>query len=271
MEPSTGTPLLTVEGLRVVFPSRRTGFNRAEPFVAVDDVSLSIRPGETLGIVGESGSGKSTLGRAVLGLVPPAAGIVRFNGQDLASVRGRPARSLRAGMQMIFQDPVSSMNPRMRVEGIVTEPLVVHGQGGSRDERRAQAAALLEQCGMPAESLDRYPHQFSGGQRQRSAIARALALSPKLIVCDEPTSALDVSIQAHVINLLQDLQDELGIAYLFISHDMAVVSHICDRVAVMRRGAIVESGPTRRVIDEPEHAYTRSLIEAVPRLRRDAC
>ena len=261
-------PVLAVENLRVTFPVRRTGLARPQPFVAVRDASFSLNPGETLGIVGESGSGKTTLGRAILRLITPESGRVLFCRQDLATASGRQLRTMRAGMQMIFQDPAASLNPTMRIADIVAEPLAIHGIGTDRADRRSRSEKLLQRCGMPPGALDRYPHQFSGGQRQRIAIARALALNPALIVCDEPTSALDVSIQAQVINLLQDLQDQLGLAYLFISHDMAVVSHICHRVAVMKSGEIVEAGPTRQIIDCPQHPYTQSLISAVPRTHR---
>ena len=252
----------------MTFPGQRSGFARPEPFVAVKGASFELNRSETLGIVGESGSGKTTLARAVLRLITPAGGRVRFRGDDLATASRKRLRRLRAGMQIIFQDPAASLNPTMRIGSIVAEPLAIHGRGGTRSQRRRLAEGLLDRCGMPANALHRYPHQFSGGQRQRIAIARALALNPALIVCDEPTSALDVSIQAQVINLLQDLQDEFGLAYLFISHDMAVVSHICHRVAVMKSGEIVETGPTRRVIDDPQHPYTQKLIGAVPRLHR---
>jgi ABC-type microcin C transport system duplicated ATPase subunit YejF len=263
----SGAPLLSVEGLRVEFPTRSAGFGRSEPFVAVRDASLTLRRGETLGIVGESGSGKTTLGRAVLRLIEPAAGRVLFEGDDLAHASGRALRAARARMQMIFQDPAASLNPRMRIAEAVAEPLEIHARGGTRAQRRRIVADLLDRCGMPADSMARFPHEFSGGQRQRIAIARALALEPSLIVCDEPTSALDVSVQAQIINLLQDLQDDLGLAYLFISHDMAVVSHVCHRVAVMRAGEIVETGETDRVVECPRHAYTRELLSAVPRMR----
>ncbi len=260
--------LLSVEKLRVEFPGRRNGLSKASPFVAVRDASLSLSRGETLGIVGESGSGKTTLGRAVLRLIEPASGRVLFEGQDLAHASGRALRSARARMQMIFQDPAASLNPRMRIASVITEPLEIHGIGASRSDRRKRAADLLDRCGMPADSLNRFPHEFSGGQRQRIAIARALALNPALIVCDEPTSALDVSVQAQIINLLQDLQRDLGLAYLFISHDMAVVSHICQRIAVMKVGRIVETGEVDQIIRRPGHPYTRSLLSAVPRMQR---
>ncbi len=252
----------------MTFASRARGLRRGGAFVAVAGATFELSRGETLGIVGESGSGKTTLGRAVLRLIEPAGGRVLFEGRDLAHASGRELRAARARMQMIFQDPAASLNPRMRIAEVITEPLEIHGVGRSRNDRRARAAALLDRCGMPADTLNRYPHEFSGGQRQRIAIARALALNPSLIVCDEPTSALDVSVQAQIINLLQDLQDDLGLAYLFISHDMAVVSHICHRVAVMKGGEILETGECDQVVRSPEHPYTRELLAAVPRMHR---
>ena len=260
--------VLAVENLRVEFPRRQGLLRSADPFVAVRSASFTLRRGETLGLVGESGSGKTTLGRAVLRLIPSASGRVLFEGADLSEVGASDLRRLRARMQMIFQDPAASLNPRMRVGEIVAEPLAIHRIGSGRADRRRRASALLDRCGMPGDILDRYPHQFSGGQRQRIAIARALAVNPALIVCDEPTSALDVSVQAQVVNLLQDLQDELGLAFLFISHDMAVVSHICQRIAVMKVGRIVETGEVDQIIRSPGHPYTRSLLSAVPRMQR---
>ncbi len=254
-------PILAVRDLSVQFPAR------GGPVRAVDGVAFDLALGQTLGLVGESGSGKTTLGRAVLRLIEPVSGEIRFDGQDLRVARGARLRALRRRMQIIFQDPAASLNPRMRVLDLVAEPLRIHGLVRTRGDASRAVGELLERCGMPPASADRYPHQFSGGQRQRIAIARALALRPSLIVCDEPTSALDVSVQAQIINLLQDLQDELGLAYLFISHDMAVVSHICHRIAVMKDGRIVESGDKRQIIHEPGHPYTRALLAAVPRLR----
>ena len=261
-------PLLRVRDLSVHFPifggllQRRTGV-----FKAVDGVSFDLAPGETLGLVGESGSGKTTVGRAILRLIPATSGTVAFDGRDALAARGGESLALRKDMQIIFQDPAGSLSPRMRVWEIVSEPLLVHRAATDRAELRHRAEELLERCGMPKTAADRYPHEFSGGQRQRIGIARALALRPRFIVCDEPTSALDVSIQAQIINLLADLQQELGLSYLFISHDMAVVQHTCRRIAVMHRGKIVEQGTRDQVLLEPREDYTKRLLSAVPRPR----
>jgi peptide/nickel transport system ATP-binding protein/oligopeptide transport system ATP-binding protein len=227
---------------------------------AVDSVSLSIQQGESLGLVGESGCGKSTLARCVLGLEPLAAGRVEFQGRD---IRAWPEKELRRQMQMVFQDPYSSLNPRMRVGDIVAEPLVIHSVGTGA-ERKAKTLDLLRLVGLPETMADRYPHQLSGGQRQRVAVARALALNPALVVCDEPVSALDVSIQAQVLLLLQDLRERLGLTYLFISHDLAVVGQVCDRIAVMYLGKVVESAPSEALVRNPKHPYTSALLSAVP-------
>jgi oligopeptide transport system ATP-binding protein len=230
---------------------------------AVDGVSFSIAAGETLGLVGESGSGKSTLCRSVLQLVPPTSGSVRFEGEELVGLGPRRMRSRRSELQMIFQDPFASLNPRKRVAQIVGDPLRLHGraEGGELDRRVGE---LLERVGLSEEHRSRYPHEFSGGQRQRIGIARALALDPKLVVCDEPVSALDVSIQAQIVNLLSDLQRDLGLTYLFVSHDLGVVRHLADRIAVMQRGKLVETGSAEVVCTEPAHEYTRSLLAATP-------
>ncbi len=258
-------PLLTVRDLHMRFPVRTGVLQRTTGWIrAVDGVSFNIARGETLGLVGESGCGKTTIGRSILRLIPPTSGSVRFDGRDVLAARGAALKRLRREMQIIFQDPAGSLNPRMRIEAIVGEPLTVHSLVRSRDDLRARVEALLDRVGMPRAAADRYPHEFSGGQRQRIGIARALALQPRFIVCDEPTSALDVSIQAQILNLLADLRDELGLSYLFISHDMAVIQHICDRVAVMYRGKIVESGSRDQVMLKPRHPYTRSLLSAVP-------
>jgi oligopeptide transport system ATP-binding protein len=258
-------PLLSVENLQVHFPMRSGLLQRTTGFVkAVDGVSFAIGRGETLGLVGESGCGKTTVGRAILRLIPPTAGSVTFAGQNvLAASRGELV-ALRRQMQIIFQDPGSSLNPRMRIATILSEPLLVHGLVQEKDQLRATVEELLVRCGMPKAAADRYPHEFSGGQRQRIGIARALALKPKFIVCDEPTSALDVSIQAQIINLLTDLQHEFGLSYLFISHDMSVIQHVCRRIAVMYRGKIVEAGDRDQILHAAKHAYTRSLLSAVP-------
>jgi oligopeptide transport system ATP-binding protein len=258
-------PLLTVSDLRVHFPIRHgLLFDRTVGSVkAVDGVTFEIQEGRTLGLVGESGSGKSTTAYAALQLLRPTAGSVRFGGQELTVLRGESLRRMRRQMQIVFQDPYASLNPRMTVGKIVAEPLQTHGIGNRRS-RRASVARLLELVGFDPAYTNRYPHEFSGGQRQRIGIARALALSPKLIVCDEPVSALDVSIQAQILNLLKDLQRDLGLTYLFIAHDLAVVRGMSDTIAVMREGVIVEQGPAERVYTQPESDYTRALLAAVP-------
>jgi ABC-type oligopeptide transport system ATPase subunit len=257
--------LLEVKNLKTWFPIRRGILQRTVGHVkAVDDVSFFVRRGETLGLVGESGCGKTTVGRTILRLIPNSGGSVRFDGRDVLSAGALDLRRLRREMQIIFQDPGGSLNPRMRVGGIIGEPLEVHGLTKSADETRARVEELLVKCGLWKQAADRYPHEFSGGQRQRIGIARALSLQPRLIVCDEPTSALDVSIQSQILNLLGDLQDEMGLSYLFISHDMAVIHHICDRIAVMYNGKIVEEGTRDEIINAPKHEYTQALLSAVP-------
>ena len=258
-------PLLDVRDLNTHFPVKTGILQRTTGFVrAVDGVSFHINKGETLGLVGESGCGKTTVGRTLLRLIPATGGKVVFDGADVYRASGVDLKALRRQMQIIFQDPAGSMNPRMRVLNIVGEPLMVHGLVRHKDDLRAKVEENLVRCGMPKAAADRYPHEFSGGQRQRIAIARALALEPRFIVCDEPTSALDVSIQAQILNLLKDLQRDLGLSYLFISHDMAVIQHMCDRIAVMYKGKIVEEGSKRAIIDTPQHLYTQSLLSAVP-------
>lgn len=257
--------LLEVEHLKVHFPVRGGGWFGKREFVrAVDDVSLRIGAGETLGLVGESGCGKTTLGRAILRLIEPTAGRIWLEGEELTRLSGAALRARRRKLQMIFQDPYSSLNPRMTIEDVVGEALDVHGLVSDRAARRARVAELLQAVGLePAHAL-RYPHEFSGGQRQRIGIARALAVEPKLIVCDEPVSALDVSVQAQIINLLQDLQRQRGLAYLFIAHDLAVVEHISHRIVVMYLGQVVETAEARALLREPRHPYTRALLSAVP-------
>jgi peptide/nickel transport system ATP-binding protein len=251
-------PLLEVSGLRKAFPARRGSAVRA-----VDGIDFDIRSSETLGLVGESGSGKSTTGRLVLRLIEPDQGSVRFEGREVTAASGPELRALRRDMQIVFQDPYSSLDPLAPVASVVGEPFEVHG-GSSRRDRDERVVALLEQVGLGATHLYRYPAEFSGGQRQRIAIARALALNPKLIVCDEPVSALDMSTQAQVINLLADLQDEHGLAYLLIAHDLSVVRHASHRIAVMYLGRIVEVGDAESLYREPKHPYTEALLSAVP-------
>jgi oligopeptide transport system ATP-binding protein len=251
--------LVEVEHLKQYFPVR-SGM-KTIPLKAVDDVSFSIRPGETLGLVGESGCGKTTVGRTLLRLYKPTGGTIRFDGEE---VTDKNIHRLRKEMQMVFQDPYSSLNPRMTVEDIVGEPLDVHKLYKTKAERREKILSLLETVGLNAEHASRYAHEFSGGQRQRIGIARALAVDPRFIVCDEPVSALDVSIQAQVVNMFEDLQKERGMAYLFIAHDLLVVQHISDRIAVMYLGHMMETAESDELMNHPIHPYTESLLSAVP-------
>jgi len=255
--------LLEVRGLKVHFPIKKgIVLDRTVGHVrAVDGVDLSVEKGRTLGVVGESGCGKSTLGRAVLRLEPLTAGSVVFDGTDLATLGGKDLRAMRRRMQMVFQDPLASLDPRQSVSSVLSEPLRTHGVQGSHD---ARVRELLDLVGLPASAANRYPHEFSGGQRQRVGIARAIALNPELIIADEPVSALDVSIQAQVVNLLEELQERLGLTYVVIAHDLAVVRHISDDIAVMYLGAVVEVAPAESLYDEPLHPYTRALLSAIP-------
>jgi len=262
-------PLVEVRHLVKHFTSGGGPFRRSTVVRAVDDVSFTIGEGETFALVGESGSGKSTTGRCMLRLVEPTAGQVLFRGEDVLAFTASRMRAARREMQMVFQDPYSSLNPRMRVRAIVEEPLVIHGVG-TRAARQDRVEELFQLVGLDPAQLERYPHEFSGGQRQRIGLARALALSPSLIIADEPVSALDVSIQAQVINLLMDLQARLQLTYLFIAHDLRLVRHIANRVAVMYRGRIVEMGDTARLFETPRHPYTQALLSAVPVLDPDA-
>jgi peptide/nickel transport system ATP-binding protein len=253
------TPLLDIKDLVVEYPGK--GF-RAQPFRALKGVSLDILPGETVGLVGESGSGKTTLGRAALGLAPVTEGSIFYDGKDISHLKRQERRALSSEIQVVFQDPYSSLNPSMTVEQILAEPLTAAGVSSS--EAKSRVRDLLDQVGLPADARSRLPREFSGGQRQRVAIARALALRPRLIVCDEPVSALDLSTQARVLDLFIDIQNRTGVAYLFVTHDLAVVRHISHRVAVMYRGEIVESGDGDRVTSEPQHPYTQRLFMAAP-------
>jgi peptide/nickel transport system ATP-binding protein len=258
--------LLEIRGLEVHFPIRKGILleRQVGAVRAVDGVDLDVDKGTTLGIVGESGCGKSTLGRAVLRLVEPTAGTVRFDGQDLSTLRAEPMRKIRRRMQMVFQDPMSSLDPRQSVASVIAEPLRTHGLARKGKDLDKRVRELLDTVGMPASAASRYPHEFSGGQRQRIGIARALALQPELIIADEPVSALDVSIQAQVVNLLEELQDRLGLTYIVIAHDLAVVRHISDNVAVMYLGSVVEIAPSASVYEVPLHPYTISLLSAIP-------
>jgi oligopeptide transport system ATP-binding protein len=265
IEANPDAPLLEVTDLVKHFPIKRGILidREVDQVRAVDGVSFAVQRGETLGLVGESGSGKSTACRAVLQLIKPTAGSIKFEGQEIAGLKQRQMRPLRREMQMIFQDPYASLNPRKRVGQIVGDPLKRQGVA-SGSELRRQVQELLERVGLSSEHYNRFPHEFSGGQRQRIGIARAISLKPKLVICDEPVSALDVSIQAQIVNLLNDLQDEFGLAYLFVAHDIGVVRHISDRIAVMNEGKIVEQGSADQVCEHPKDDYTKKLLAAVP-------
>ena len=256
-------PILRVRGLKKYFPVRRGFFQKAVSYVkAVDGVDFNIRKGQTLGLVGESGCGKTTVARLILHLLAADAGEIRYRDRNLAALTERQFKPLRKEIQIVFQDPYSSLNPRMTVGASIGEGVRIAGIT-DRAARQKRIARLLDMVGMPAASADRYPHEFSGGQRQRVGIARALSVDPALIICDEPVSALDVSIQAQIINLLKDLQDELGLSYLFISHDLNVVSYLCSRVCVMYRGRIVEAAPAEELFDHPRHPYTHALLTSI--------
>jgi len=270
-------PLLFTRDLVKIYQTDEGIFGKTQREVrAVNGVSLDIMQGETLGLVGESGCGKTTLGRMLLRLIEPTSGAITFNGQDVLAAGGSQLRRLRRDMQIIFQDPFASLNPRMRVEEIVTEPLVIHGSSPTNGSQTTAATSsgsanlhqagidIVRAVGLDESALRRYPHEFSGGQRQRIGIARALVLRPKFVVCDEPVSALDVSVGAQIVNLLKKLQRDFGLTYLFISHSMPVVRYLCDRIAVMRRGEIVEIGPAEEITTHPQHEYTRTLLEATP-------
>lgn len=257
------TALLTVRDLKTVYQRKAS---QGGPLRVVDGVSFEVASGETLGIVGESGCGKSTLARTVLRLIPATSGAVFLGGRDVLALRGASLREFRRNVQMIFQDPVGSLNPRMRVGEIVGEAIDVHRVVSWRREREERVAAMLRRVGLSPDDASRYPHQFSGGQRQRIGIARALILRPKLIVCDEPVSALDVSIQSQILNLLNELQAEFELAYVFIAHNLGVMRHFCDRIAVMQKGRFVECGSVDAIFGQPQHSYTKTLLAAAPRL-----
>jgi ABC-type oligopeptide transport system ATPase subunit len=263
LDAADAAPLLSVAHLVKEYSRPRGWFAAPDAVRAVDDISFDIHPGETFGLVGESGSGKTTTGRCLLRLIEPTSGSVVFKGDDVLAFSRSRMRAARRDMQMVFQDPYSSLNPRMRVGTTVEEPLVIHALG-DRSARKARVSELFTLVGLDPGMMRKYPHEFSGGQRQRIGIARALALNPSLIVCDEPVSALDVSVQAQVVNLLLDVQQRLSLTYLFIAHDLRLVRHICQRVAVMYRGRIVEMGDTAAIFARPQHPYTQALLSAMP-------
>ena len=267
MAAESNQPLLQVDHLKVYFPILGGVLRRQVGEVkAVDDVSFMVNRGETVGLVGESGSGKTTVGRAIIRLTDPTDGVISYEQKPISKLGTRAFRPYRKKIQIIFQDPYNSLNPRLSIFEIIGEALEIHFPEMSRNDRRERVAELLDKVGLKREQLDRYPHEFSGGQRQRVGIARALAVNPEFIVCDEPVSALDVSVQAQIVNLLQDLQEELGLTYLFIAHDLAVVEHISDFVLVMNGGKIVEAATAEAIYENPQHEYTRKLLSAVPTL-----
>jgi len=264
---ATSQPLLSVAHLKVYYPILGGVFrHKIGEVKAVDDVSFTITKGQTVGLVGESGSGKTTVGRAILRLTPATAGTIAYEGTPITNLDASSFRPYRKKIQIIFQDPYNSLNPRLSIFEIIGEALEIHFPQMSRADRRERVAGLLDKVGLKRDHLDRYPHEFSGGQRQRVGIARALAVNPEFIVCDEPVSALDVSVQAQIVNLLQDLQEELGLTYLFIAHDLAVVEHISDFVLVMTEGKIVEAASAEAIYENPQHEYTRKLLSAVPKM-----
>ena len=263
--PDGTAPLLSIEDLQVYYPIRKGVFRRTVGHVkAVDGISFNVYRGQTLGLVGESGCGKTTTGRAIVRLATATGGSIRFDDQDVASLSGPALRDYRHRMQIIFQDPYSSLNPRMTVEAMLTEAMAIHGRGSSKNDRRNRAAQLLTEVGLDPVHLGRYPHEFSGGQRQRISIARAIAVEPEFLICDESVSALDVSVQAQVLNLLKKLQQDRGLTYIFISHDLSVVKFMSDMMAVMNAGKIVEFGPSDLIYAEPREEYTRKLIASIP-------
>ncbi|MFV0253173.1 MAG: ABC transporter ATP-binding protein [Beutenbergiaceae bacterium] len=265
--PSTEA-LLRVRGLKVAYAIRSSVLLRkVGENVAVSDVNFDVVPGETVGLVGESGSGKSTIARTIIGLVEASAGTIEFEGRHITGLGARELKQVRREMQMVFQDPFASLNPRLTVRDLIAEAWRVHHAVVPRSAWTEEAKELMARVGLNPDYADRYPHQFSGGQRQRIGIARALALRPKLIICDEAVSALDVSVQAQVLNLLDDLQEDLGLSYLFISHDLSVIKHLCDRVLVLNQGVVVEEGPVADIFDKPRDSYTKTLLDAIPVVR----
>jgi peptide/nickel transport system ATP-binding protein/oligopeptide transport system ATP-binding protein len=260
-------PLVEVHHLSVHFPVR-SGFLQRQTGVvkALDEVSLQIEKGTTLGLVGESGSGKTTLGRVIVRLVDPTSGLVRYNGQEISSLKGAELRPYRKKIQMVFQDPYNSLNPRLRIGTILAEPLEIHFPQMSASDRTARVTELLRLVGLDPTHASRFPHEFSGGQRQRIGIARALAVEPEFIICDEPVSALDVSVQAQIVNLLMDLQEKFNLTYLFIAHDLAVVEHVSDQIAVLEHGKLVEQGSSEKITTQPTHPYTQRLLASIPSL-----
>lgn len=268
-EHTSQTPLLEVRNLRKLFPAKSAFLAKEKTFIkAVDDVSFTLMPRETLGVVGESGCGKSTMGRSVLRLLEPTSGEIIYKGEDFMKAGGPQLRSMRSDMQIIFQDPYASLNPRMTVGEVIAEPLKIQKRFSTRAETREEVLKVMEVVGLNPKYYNRYPHEFSGGQRQRIGIARAIVLNPSMVVCDEPVSALDVSIQSQVLNLLRQLQDSMGMAYIFISHNLSVIKHISDRVMVMYLGHVVETADKKDLFDNPSHPYTQALLSAIPIAKR---
>ena len=260
--------LVQANNIRKWFPIKKWFFEKQRYVKAVDDVTLTLYRGETLGIVGESGCGKSTMARTLLRLIEPTDGEITYDGKDLTNMKHNELRSLRKHMQIVFQDPYSSLHPRMKIGQIIAEPMLISGICKTKAECMPRIYELLDMVGLDREYVDRYPHEFSGGQRQRIVIARALATNPELLICDEPVSALDVSVRAQVLNLLEELQEKLGLTYLFISHDLSVVEHLCDRVAIMYLGQLMEIGTVDQIYDNPQHPYTQALLSAVPEVQK---